>query len=95
MRFQEPVNILPGTSPWKKSELADSKTENQCTLARGAFRGKDVMADFVCHCTSHLNILRGDEEMDECCFGVSTLFFCSFIVAQTLSAIITYSICRF
>ena len=53
MRFQEPVNILPGTSPWKKSELADSKTENQCTFAR-ALRGKDVMADFVCHCTSHL-----------------------------------------
>ena len=74
MRFQEPVNILPGTSPWKKSELADSKTENQCTFAR-ALRGKDVMADFVCHCTSHLNILRGDEEMDDCCLGVSALFF--------------------
>ena len=74
MRFQEPVNILPGTSPWKKSELADSKTENQCTLAR-AFRGKDVMADFVCHCTSHLYILRGDEEMHDCCLGVSALFF--------------------
>ena len=33
------------------------------------------MADFVCHCTSHLNILRGDEEMDDCCLGVSALFF--------------------
>ena len=33
------------------------------------------MADFVCHCTSHLDILRGDEEMDDCCLGVSALFF--------------------
>ena len=33
------------------------------------------MADFVCHCTSHLNILRGDEEMDDCCLGVSVLCF--------------------
>ena len=33
------------------------------------------MADFVCHCTSHLHILRGDEEMHDCCLGVSALFF--------------------
>ena len=39
-----------------------------------SFERKNGMADFACHCTSHLYILR-DEEMDDCCSGVSVLCF--------------------